>query len=153
MHTTLELRSALVATLAATGLFETVHPLPWADLPQALETLRDSPDSLALVIPSSETWEHTFAIEDENLPAKAEARQRFEIIATTRDLEHGDQGDDLTLALKDNLLPHLAWSNLGTHGLIALPLESEPILLERDNRRGREAWKITLEIRQQTNSD
>lgn len=148
MISTHEIRTALVAAITGTGLFEAVMSHNVADLSDALETLRDSPDALAVIVPSRDAWTHQMAIEDENLPARAELRNEFEILITSRDLKHGDDGDLDCVALKDQLAAALCWSDLGLTAAICLPLESEPMVIERDHQRGREAWKLTLEIRQ-----
>lgn len=148
MISTSQIREALLAALTATELFEKVAAFNVADISAGLEKLRDSADSLALIVPSRDEWIHTMALEDENFPARAECRNDFEILVTARDLRHGDDGALSTVQLKDNLCMLLLWQDLSIPGLICLPIDSEPMVIERDERRGREAWKITLQIRQ-----
>lgn len=148
MLTTATLRRALLTSLEMSGLCERVVPFQVADLGEALEALRDSPDSLAIIVPSRDTLSHEMAIEEDNLPARAEIRSEFELLLTTRDLRHGEDGAPDCVALKDAVLERLLWSNLGVPGLLCLPLATEPMVIERDNKRGREAWKLTLELRQ-----
>lgn len=149
MIKTSEIRSALETFITATGLVEKVKTFNVADLSAALEKLRSAGDSLAVIVPSRDGWTHTMALEDENLPARAEVRNELEILLTARDLRHGDDGAETTVDLKDHLCAALLWSDLAVPGLLCLPLEAEPMVIELDERRGREAWKITLEVRQQ----
>lgn len=149
MITTRQIRSALTAALVATGEVEAVMALPVADLSAALEHLRDSPESLAVIVPSQDSWSHQMADEDGNLPAHAEQRNEFEILVTARDLARGQDGAAEAVDLKDALTAALLWADLGIPGLLCLPLTAEPMVIEITERRGREAWKITLETRTQ----
>jgi hypothetical protein len=149
MKSTTLILQALAAAITATGLFASVSTYPVADIAEAIESARSSDDSMAVIVPAADSWSHTMADEDDNLPARAECRNTFEVMVTARDLRHGAAGAPDALALKDNLAHMLLWSDLGVPGLLCLPLEAEPVILERDGRRGREAWKLTFEIRRQ----
>lgn len=142
------IREALVAVLQSSGLFETVIAFQAADLNAALETLRDSPDSVAIVVPSRNSWEHQMIVEEENIPVRAESRAEFEILVTLRELAHGGDGAAATVDLMDDLSARLLWSDLAVPGLRCLPQSAEPMVIEIDENRGREAWKLTAEIRQ-----
>ena len=149
MISTTRIQTALVAAITATGLFARVTTHPVADLADALEAARASDDATAVIVPAADAWSHVMADEDDNIPGRSECRNTFEVLATARDLRHGRAGAPDALALKDHLTEMLIWKDLGIPGLLCLPLEAEPIILEGDGRRGREAWKITFEIRQQ----
>lgn len=144
------IREALIASLTASELFQSVTAFNVLDLSAALRTLRDSPDSAAIVVPGRTTWEHEMIAEmDESVPTRAESRAEFDILLTLRDLRHGDGGNLECVDLVDDLADRLIWSNLAVPGLICLPNEMEPFVIEIDDKRGREAWKIQVTIVQQ----
>ena len=141
------IRQALVAALVATGLFQRVIAHSEADLGSALEALRDSPDSLAIVVPGEDTYLHKLT-EGYNTPEHVEVRNTFELLITSRnpDMRTGDSGDTC-VDLKDATCEALLWSDLALPNLICLPLSSEPMIIAIEDQRGREVWKITLEVR------
>lgn len=147
MIPTKSIREAIFGHIERSGLVDSVTRFNKVDLSAALEFLRDSSDSAAIIVPSRDSWEHQI-MEGDNLPLAAEQRNEFEILVTKRDLRHGDDGEETCVQLKDQLCESLIWSDLGVPGLLCLPLETEPMVIAIDERRGREAWKITVEIRQ-----
>lgn len=148
MIPTATIRAALLRQLEASGLFKKVIAFSTADISEALENLRSHPDSLAVIVPSSDDWSHDLT-EDDNTPLRAEVRNKFEILVSSRELSARTDGALDCVTLKDQTAAALLWAALGIPGLLCLPLSAEPMLIEFDERRGREAWKITLEIRQQ----
>lgn len=150
MIRTKAIREALIESLKQSGLFESVTAFNVIDLSQALQTLRDSPDSMAMVVPARTTYDHEVIAEmDESMPIRCESRAEFEILLTLRDLSHGDGGALECVDIMDDLSESLIWSNLGVPGLLCLPQNTEPFVIEIDDRRGREAWKLQVEIVQQ----
>jgi hypothetical protein len=150
MIDTADIRTALVAWLTKSGLVKRIMLFNVADVGKGLEALRDTPHSLAIVVPSRDSLRHEMAAEDFNIPARAELRSEVEMLITSHDPRHGMDGATDCVALKDSLLDALLWLDLGIPGLLCLPLESEPMVIEDEAKnRGREAWKITLEFRQQ----
>lgn len=147
MIPTKQIRQALVTFLLASGLFEKVMAHSDADLGAALEHLRDSPDSLAVIVPGEDTFTHKIT-EGFDTPEHCEVRNTFELLITSRnpDMREGDSGDTCT-DLKDATCAALLWEDLSIPQLLCYPLRSEPMIIEIDERRGREAWKITLECR------
>jgi hypothetical protein len=144
------IREALIASLKASELFQSVTAFNVLDLSAALRTLRDSPDSAAIVVPGRTTWEHEMIAEmDESVPTRAESRAEFNILLTLRDLRHGDGGNLECVDLVDDLAARLIWTNLAVPGLLCLPDDAEPFVIEIDDNRGREAWKIQVTIVQQ----
>jgi len=148
MIPTRTIRDALVATLEASALFEKVIPFSEADLGAALSNIRDSPDSLCVVVPGEDTFLHTLT-EGINEPEFSEIRNRFELLLTARELDQREDGQAGATDLKDATCQALLWDDLSIPGLICLPLSSEPVIVEIDEKRGREAWKVTLECRYQ----
>lgn len=146
MIPTATIRAALLRQLEASGLFKKVIAFSTADISEALENLRSHPDSLAVIVPSSDDWSHDLT-EDDNTPLRAEVRNKFEILVSSRELSARTDGSPDCVALKDETASALIWSYLGVPNLICLPLSAEPMIIEFDERRGREAWKITLETR------
>lgn len=127
-------------------LFESVAARSTADLEDALEDLRDTPDTMAVVVPGEDEWIHE--VLPDSFCVRSESRNRFELLVAARDLDMGADGVDLAAAVKDHVTDSLLWSDLGIEGLLLLPLSAQPVLLERDGRvRGRECWRITLEAR------
>ena len=141
------IREALVATLITSALFEKVIAHAEADLGAALEALRDSPSSLAIVVPGEDTYTHKLT-EGLNAPEFCEVRNTFELLITSRtpDMRVGHSGD-ACVDLKDATCEALLWSDLSIPDLICLPQGAEPMVIAIENQRGRELWKITLEIR------
>lgn len=148
MTSTAIIRAALAYKLGQCGLLDRVVQFPSSDLELAMEALRDSPDALAVIVPSKDTIEHAMAADGVLLPARAEWRMVFEILITCRDAAHADDGDAICADVKDGVISLLCWDDLSLTGLICLPTEAEAYSLDTDERRGREAWKISLEIRQ-----
>ena len=149
MIKTKQIRDALLARLVAAGLFEKVMSHSDADLGAALEHLRDSPESLAVIVPGEDTLIHEIT-PGVNEPEWSEIRNGFELLVTSRNADMREGGNGDCADLKDDTVEALLWDNLSVPGLICLPLRSEPMIIETDDKRGREAWKITLEIRQHT---
>jgi hypothetical protein len=149
MIPTKQIREALAATLTASELFERVMTHSDADLGAALTHLRDSPESLAVIVPGEDTFLHEIT-PGFNAPEFSEIRNQFELLITSRSLDGREDGVPDTVDLKDATTELLLWDSLSIPGLITLPLKSEPMIIETDDQRGREAWKITLEIRQRT---
>lgn len=148
MITTAAIRAALEETIRASGIFEQVSTTAQADLSDVLDTLRRHQVSLAIIAPGEDEWIHQ-TLPDSNMPLHAEVRNRFEILVTARDLEMGQAGVASAVDLKDQLCEALLWQTLGLPELLILPLTAEPMILEADgHRRGREAWRVTIETRQ-----
>jgi hypothetical protein len=149
MIPTLQIRTALLANLTASGRFEKVMAHSTTNLGEALEHLRDSPDSIAVVIPGEDKFEHTFE-PGWNTPVRAEIRNTFELLISDRELDMRETGVDDSLTFKDQIVARLMWDDLSTPGLICLPVLVEPVIIttgDERNTKGREAWKITLEMR------
>lgn len=146
MIPTKQIREALAAHLESLGTFEKVMTHSETDLTAALEHLRDSPDSLAVIVPGDDTFIHQIT-EGYNTPEFCETRNQFELLIAARELDMRSDGVPNVVDLKDSTCAALLWENLSIPGLISLPLRAEPIVIEIDERRGREAWKITLECR------
>ncbi len=148
MIPTLTIRDALVANLTASTLFEKVISHKTANLGEALEHLRDSPDSLAVVVPGEDKFFHDF-IPGTNFPVRAECRNIIELLVSDRELDMREDGAPDCLTFKDAVLERLLYADLATPDLLCLPMLCEPMIVtfEEKNSAGREAWKITLEIR------
>lgn len=146
MIATKTIRSALEAALRTSGLFEKVIVHSEADLGAALTHIRDSPESLAVIVPGEDTFLHTLT-EGINEPEFSEIRCQLELLITARALDGREDGVPDCVDLKDSTTELLLWSNLSIPGLICLPLKSEPLIVEIDENSGRETWKITLECR------
>ena len=78
----------------------------------------------------------------------SEIRSTFELLVSGRSLDMRETGDPGTLALKDSTLLSLFWASLGLPDLIVLPTACDPVAIEFPDGKGREAWKITLSLRQ-----
>lgn len=141
------IQAALFANLADSGLFERVITALDADLESALDNLRDSPVSLAVITPGADTITHDL-MDGTNQPLVSKIRSRCEIIIATRRLDMAPTGDPAILTLKDSVLARLLWDSLGVPGLLCLPAFCEPIVLQFADGTGREAWKLTLDLRQ-----
>lgn len=146
MIPTKQIRSALEATLTASGLFEKVIVHSEVDLAAALTHIRDYPESLAVIVPGEDTLLHTLT-EGINQPEFTEIRNQFELLITARALDGREDGVPDCVDLKDAATELLIWDNLSVPGLICLPLIASPLIVEIDENSGREAWKITLECR------
>lgn len=146
MVPTLQIRQALLATLQATGLLEKVIAHSDSDLGAALEHLRDTPSALAVIVPGADAFTHEF-IPGTNEPIHTEVTNDFDILITGRLLEMGETGADAALTLKDTLTAALLWANLGIPHIVCLPSACEPLAIQFDGGRGREAWKLTLTVR------
>lgn len=148
MISTATISAALQAAILATGLFDKAVTHPISDLAGAMETARTSGDAMAVVVAGPDEWTHVVDEED-NTPIRSECRNTFEVLVTARDLRHGTDGVPNATELKDALHEALLWDDLGNSELVCLPQGAEPIVIEKDGSRGREAWKMTFEIRQQ----
>ncbi len=146
MIPTKQIRTALEAALTASGLFEKVIPHSEADLGAALTHIRDSPESLAVIVPGEDNFLHTLT-EGINEPEFSEIRNQFELLITARAIDGREDGVPDCVDLKDSTTELLLWNNLSVPGLICLPLAATPLIVEIDENSGREAWKITLECR------
>ena len=146
MVPTLQIRQALLATLQATGLLEKVIAHSDSDLGAALEHLRDEPSALAVIVPGADQFTHEF-IPGTNEPIYTEVQNDFEVLITARQLEMSQSGADASLTLKDAVVAKLLWSNLGIPDIVCMPSTCEPLALQFDGGRGREAWKLTLTVR------
>lgn len=146
MIPTKQIREALASKLESLGTFEKVMTHSETNLTAALEHLRDSPDSLAVIVPGEDSFLHQIT-EGYNSPEFCETRNQFELLISARSLDMRSDGVPDAVDLKDSTTAALLWENLSIPGLITLPLRAEPLVIEIDGRRGREAWKITLECR------
>lgn len=147
MIPTSDIRTALHGAIEATGVFEEVRVFAEADLGNALDNIRHHQASLCIVAPGEDEWTHDLLAD--NTPVHAEVRNRFELLVTARELDAREEGVLACVDLKDQLCEALLWSNLGIPVLVALPQSAELLILtDDDQRRGREAWRITLEVRQ-----
>lgn len=147
MISTATISAALLEAILATGQFDKAVTYPVNDLMAAMETARSSGDAMAVVVAGPDEWDHKL-LEDDNIPLRSECRNTFEVLVTARDLRHGTDGAPNAMALKDALYDALLWDDLGNSALVCLPQGAEPIVIEKEGSRGREAWKVTLEIRQ-----
>lgn len=147
MVPTLQIQTALLATLRASGLLEKVMAHADADLGAALTHLRDHPGSLAVAVPGADTFEHQFEGDDPQ-PVRTELKCNFDLILSGRQLDKRETGDPRTLTLKDAVIELLLWNNLGIAGITCLPTICEPLAIEFENGKGREAWKLNLDFRQ-----
>ena len=160
MISTAVIRALLIDAITATGLFEQVAGHARADLTEALETLRQHQASLAIIAPGEDEWLHE-TLPDDNSPLRAECRNRFEVLITARELDMDEDGVPGCVDLKDRLCEALLWAPIGPvpgadgpAQAILLPISAEPMILTEedhrrdDHRRGREAWRVTLEARQ-----
>jgi hypothetical protein len=147
MISTTAIQSALKDKLKTSSLFEKVMVHSDSDLGAALSHLRDNPSSIAVIVPGADSFSHQFE-DDEAPPVHAVWRCKFDIIISGRQLDKRETGDPKTLVLKDDTLNLLFWSDLDVEGLITLPEVCEPIAIEFENGKGREAWKLTVDLRQ-----
>jgi hypothetical protein len=150
MISTLTIQAALTAKLTASKLFEKVMTHSDSDLGAALAHLRDNPSSIAVIIPGADTFTHKFEDED-STPVRAEWKCGFDILFSGRQLDKRETGDAKTLELKDAALNLLFWDDLDIEGLIVLPGTCEPLAIEFENGKGREAWKLSADLRQLIN--
>ena len=83
------------------------------------------------------------------LPLRTEVINTFELLISDRSLDMRQDGVETAVAFKDQVLARLLWDNLSIPELICMPLSCEPMIVTFDDRNsaGREAWKITLELR------
>ena len=139
--------AALEAYLTATGLFDRVSRHHAADLPAALEALRDPSRKLCFIVPAADTWEHAL-LDPGNMPLRSELRCAVQLLITSQSVAYATTGDPATLPLKDHLLAALLWDNLSHPGLLTLPQTCEPLRIEWDDAPARTAWQLTIEIRQ-----
>jgi hypothetical protein len=148
MIPTLTIRDALVDKLKGSELFESVISHSDADLNAALEHLRDSPSSIAVVVPGEDRFEHEF-YPGTNQPLRTEVKNGFELLISARDLSMREDGVQDSLSFKDQVTALLLWDDLSVENLICMPMLCEPMILTfgEQNTKGREAWKITLEMR------
>lgn len=147
MISTLQIQAALAAKLKAAGLFEKVMTHSDSDLGAALAHLRDNPKSIAVIIPGADVFDHVFEGDDRQ-PVRAEWKCGFDVLFSGRQLDNRETGDPKTLQLKDDALNLLFWDDLDVSGLITLPGTCEPLAIEFENGTGREAWKLSLDLRQ-----
>jgi hypothetical protein len=147
MISTLDIQDALLAKLKTSGLFEKVMAHSDADLGAALAHLRDNPSSIAVIVPGADAFDHQFEGDDAR-PVRSEWKCGFDILFSGRQLDKRETGDPRTLELKDAALNLLFWDDLGINGLIVLPGACEPLAIEFENGKGREAWKLTADLRQ-----
>lgn len=147
MIPTLTIQTALAANLRESLLVDAVSTHTDPDLGKALEALRDAPDSLVVIVPGADTIKHDLT-PGSNSPEYAELSSAFELLITSRDLAMGPSGDPAALDLKDAIIARLMWDSLGIDGLLCLPALCDPFTVVFDNGRGREAWKLSLVIRQ-----
>lgn len=149
MISTTQIRDALAAKLTAAKLFEKVMCHSDSNLGAALEHLRDNPSSIAVIVPGADRFDHKFDPDDEGTaPVRAEWFCAFDIVFSGRRLDKNETGDPKTLEAKDAALNLLFWDDLGVNGLIVLPQVCEPLAIEFENGSGREAWKLTADLRQ-----
>ena len=147
MISTLVIQAALLAKLTASGLFEKVMTHSDADLGAALTHLRDNPSSIAVIVPAADSFDHQFEGDDPR-PVRSEWKCGFDILFSGRQLDKRETGDSKTLELKDAALNLLFWDDLGIDDLIVLPAACEPLAIEFENGKGREAWKLSADLRQ-----
>jgi len=147
MIPTAEILDALQSTIDATGLFDRVTRHSSADLPEALEALRDPAPKLCFIIPGTDTWDHVL-LEDRNIPQSATLKSEVTLLITAHDATHTRSGSDTAYPLKDHLQAALCWDNLSIPNLLTLPQTCEPMRIEWDDAPARTAWQLTLEIRQ-----
>ena len=136
-----------MAALTGSHLFEKVMSHTDADLGAALSALRDHPASIAVAVPGPDEIQTTL-MEGTNIPLFSEIRSAFTLIISGRQLDKRETGDPKTLALKDAVLSLLLCADLGIPDLVTLPSSCEPMAIEFENGKGREAWKLELELRQ-----
>lgn len=149
MISTTQIRDALAAKLKAANLFEKVMCHSDSNLGEALKHLRDNPSSIAVVVPGADKFDHKFDPDDEgSAPVRAEWLCSFDILFSGRQLDKRETGDPKTLETKDDALNLLFWDDLGVEGLLVLPQTCEPLAIEFENGAGREAWKLTADLRQ-----
>ncbi len=148
MIPTLAIRDALIEKLKSYAPLETVIAHSDTDLGAALEHLRAAPNSLAVVVPGEDLFEHEF-IPGTNIPQRTEIKNLFEVLISDRELSMRQDGAPGSLTFKDSVVALLLWDTLGVTGLICMPIHCEPMIVTFDekNTKGREAWKITLEMR------
>lgn len=140
------IHTALVRDLQATGLLDRVERAAQDDLTAALAGLRDSSETVAILIPTGEELDHQL-LPDDNTPLRSEIKTRMSLLVTGENpARASNAGDDLPL--KDLLLTRLLWADLSIPGLILLPLSTEPVRLEFDGGAARDAWRIDLEARE-----
>lgn len=148
MILTSTIQAALQAALVTAALAEKVMTHADADLGAALAHLRDNPRSLIVIVPAADAVSTDF-LDGTNIALRSEIRSGFELLISGRQLDKRETGDPKTLALKDAVLELLLWNPLGTAGtLITIPSSCEPLALEFDDGKAREAWKLSLEVRQ-----
>ena len=147
MISTRTIQTALHAKLKGSALFEKVMAHSDSDLGAALAHLRDNPSSIAVIVPGADSFTHKFE-DDDAAPVRAEWKCNFDIIFSGRQLDKRETGDPKTLDLKDAALNLLFWDDLGIEGLLVLPGTCEPIAIEFENGKGREAWKLSADLRQ-----
>ncbi len=147
MISTLAIQDALADVLLASALADRVSTHKDPDLDKALEALRDAPSSLLVIVPGADTIVHQLT-PGFNFAEQAEISSSFEVLITERDLAMSLSGDPDGITLKDAVIDLLMWHDLGITGLICLPTSCEPMNLQFSNGRGREAWKLTLTLRQ-----
>ena len=58
-----------------------------------------------------------------------------------------EDGAAASLNFKDAVTIALLWNDLSIPGLLCMPLLCEPLVIQFEGKQGREAWKITLEMR------
>lgn len=150
MISTRAIQTALFTTLKASGLFEKVMSHADSDLGKAMEHLRDNPKSIAVIVPGADAFDHQFEGDDPQ-PVRGEWRCGFELLFSGRRLDKRETGDSATLDLKDAALNLLFYQNLGIPDLVTLPMSCEPMVIEFENGEGREAWKLSLDLRQTIN--
>ena len=147
MITTLKIIAALQAVLEKSGLAERVELFNDPDVGKAIEALRDAPGSLAVIVPGADTIQHTLT-PGFNFAEYAEISGEITLLITARDLAMQPGGNTDGITLKDAVMELLMWHTLAIPGLLCLPAATEPMVIVYDSGRGREAWKLSLVIRQ-----
>jgi hypothetical protein len=147
MISTTVIQAALIASLQESGLFESVISHSDSDLGASLAHLRDNPVSIAVIVPGSDEFTHTIDA-DSGQPLRTAIVGNFDILISGRQLDMRETGDPNTLPLKDRTVELLLWNTLSLPDLVCLPQLCEPMAVQFEDGRGREAWKLTLQTHQ-----
>lgn len=139
------IHAALEGTLRASGLLDRVERCAQDDLSAALADIRDSSETIAILIPMGEEITHQ-TLPDDNTPLRAEIRSKLALLVTGGNLSRTSQGGE-DLPVKDALLALLMWEDLGIPSLITFPTATEPLRVEFDGGSSRDAFRIDLEFR------
>lgn len=146
--------AALVTKLKGLSLFDRVERCAIDGLEDVLKDLRDSSESIAIVIQGETAFEYEFE-EGTNVPLNTDVRDAASLHFLGSNLERKAAGDDAeALPIKDQLIAELLWDDLGLANLITLPQVAEPVTVQWDNGSTRAGHKIDLQFRQLlSNSD